>query len=303
MGVKREPKDYNWEKLEFDESLLLPRNFNKRSGRIQFFAIHHMIILNREVSGVSANQRCYNTWIKEGRQASANYGVDGDFVNQFVYDGNAAWANANYWANHNCLSIEHANATLDLPGTANDYVIDERTFFNGARLVAHGHLLYGLTPKRNVTVRRHSEFTSTACPGPYMNRNWNRYFDTMHDIYSTVKAGRNIETPSEPVRSEPQPAKVPLPQVAQEVLSGVWGNGKDRVDRLVKAGYDANAVQRLVNQLVAGGAANAKASIDAVAREVLQGRWGNGTDRRIRLQRAKFDPDVVQRRVNELLRG
>ena len=135
-----------------------------------------------------------------------------------------------------------------------------------------------------------------------MNRNWNRYFDTMHDIYSTVKAGRNIETPSKPVPSKPQPAKVPLPQVAQEVLSGVWGNCQDRINRLRKAGYDAAAVQRLVNQLVAGGA-NAKESIEAVAREVIQGLWGNGTDRRIRLKNAKFDPDVVQRRVNEILRG
>ena len=95
---------------------------------------------------------------------------------------------------------------------------------------------------------------------------------------------------------------MPLPQVAQEVLSGVWGNGKERIDRLVKAGYDAAAVQRLVNQLVAGGI-NTMASIEAVAREVIQGRWGNGTDRRIRLQKANFDPDAVQRRVNELLRG
>lgn len=302
MGIKREPKDYNWDKLEFDESLLLPRNFNKRTGKIQFFAIHHMIILNRGKTGVSANQRCYDTWIKEGRPASAHYGVDGDYIAQFVYDGNAAWANANYWANHNSIAIEHANETFDLPGTANDYVIDERTFYNGARLVAHGHILYGLTPKRNATVRRHSEFTSTACPGPYMNRNWDRYFDTMHDIYNTVKAGRKIETPSNPVPSKPQPAKAPIHQIAQEVLSGVWGVGRDRVRRLQEAGYDAAAVQNLVNQLVAGGL-NSMESVTAVAREVIQGRWGNGLDRRIRLQNANFNPDVIQNRVNELLRG
>lgn len=302
MGVKREPKDYNWDNLEFNETLLLPRNFNKRTGKIQFFAIHHMIILNRGKTGVSANQRCYDTWIKEGRPASAHYGVDGDFIDQFVYDGNAAWANANYWANHNGIAVEHANETFDLPGTENDYIIDERTFYNGARLVAHGHLLYDLTPKRNVTVRRHSEFASTACPGPYMNRNWERYFDTMHDVYSTVKAGRKVETPSIPVRSKPQPAKAPIHQIAQEVLSGVWGNGSERISRLQKAGYDAAAVQNLVNQLVAGGL-NSMESINAVAREVIQGRWGNGMDRRIRLQNAKFDPDAVQKRVNELLRG
>ena len=111
-----------------------------------------------------------------------------------------------------------------------------------------------------------------------------------------------IETPSNPVPSKPQPAKAPIHQIAQEVLSGVWGVGRDRVRRLQEAGYDAAAVQNLVNQLVAGGL-NSMESVTAVAREVIQGRWGNGLDRRIRLQNANFNPDVIQNRVNELLRG
>lgn len=297
MGVARQPHEYNWRELEFNETLLLPRNYSKRTGTIQFFAIHHMIILNRNKNDNEANRACYDTWINQGREASANYGVDGDFVDQFVYDGNAAWANANYWANHNCLSIEHANATFDEPGTNNDYVIDDRTFFNGARLVANGHLKFNITPKRNVTVRKHKEFYATGCPGPYMDRNWDRYFDLMMDIYNQIKAGRPMPKVENPQRSTPQPAKLSSNQVALEVVRGMWGNGQDRVNRLRASGYNPVEVQKMVDELMAP----ARKSVDAVASEVLKGAWGNGSDRYYRLKKAGFDPDAVQRRVNQLL--
>lgn len=37
--------------------------------------------------------------------------------------------------------------------------------------------------------------------------------------------------------------------IAQEVLKGKWGNGIDRVERLTKAGYDADEIQRIVNDM------------------------------------------------------
>lgn len=46
---------------------------------------------------------------------------------------------------------------------------------------------------------------------------------------------------------------------------------------------------------------NAEA-IDEVARAVIRGEWGNGADRKRRLTEAGYDYDVVQARVNELLR-
>lgn len=297
MGVARKPSEYNWRELEFNETLLLPRNYSKRTGTIQFFAIHHMIILNRDLKSNDANRGCYDTWIRQGREASANYGVDGDFVDQFVYDGNAAWANANYWANHNCLSIEHANATLDEPGTHNDYVIDDRTFFNGARLVANGHLKYNITPKRNVTVRKHSNFYATACPGPYMDRNWDRYFDLMMDIYNQIKAGRPMPKVENPQRSKPQPAKLSSQQVALEVLRGMWGNGQDRINRLRSSGYNPDEIQKMVNNHFKQG----RKSMDQVANEVIQGKWGNGADRYHRLKNSGYDPDAIQRLVNQKL--
>lgn len=46
----------------------------------------------------------------------------------------------------------------------------------------------------------------------------------------------------------------------------------------------------------------AKKSIDETAREVIQGKWGNGADRKNRLTNAGYDYNAVQKRVNELMK-
>ena len=45
-----------------------------------------------------------------------------------------------------------------------------------------------------------------------------------------------------------------------------------------------------------------KKSIDSIAHEVINGKWGNGTDRKKKLISAGYDYNTVQKRVNELLR-
>ena len=44
-------------------------------------------------------------------------------------------------------------------------------------------------------------------------------------------------------------------------------------------------------------------SVDEVAREVIRGEWGNGSDRRQRLEAAGYDYDTVQDCVNAILTG
>lgn len=44
-----------------------------------------------------------------------------------------------------------------------------------------------------------------------------------------------------------------------------------------------------------------KKSIDEIAREVIQGKWGNGAERKQKLTAAGYDYNAVQKRVNELL--
>ena len=41
-----------------------------------------------------------------------------------------------------------------------------------------------------------------------------------------------------------------LTQVAKDVINGKYGNGKERIDKLTKAGYNYKEVQRVVNSLL-----------------------------------------------------
>lgn len=91
-----------------------------------------------------------------------------------------------------------------------------------------------------------------------------------------------------------------IEQVAREVIAGSWGNGEDRKNRITSAGYDYNAVQAKVNEILNGSQTNKK-TVDQVAREVIAGSWGNGADRKNRITSAGYDYNAVQARVNQLL--
>lgn len=47
----------------------------------------------------------------------------------------------------------------------------------------------------------------------------------------------------------------------------------------------------------------AKKSNDTIAKEVVAGKWGNGTDRIARLKKAGYNPNTIQSIVNELVRA
>ena len=49
---------------------------------------------------------------------------------------------------------------------------------------------------------------------------------------------------------QPQPTKS-IDELALEVINGQWGNGAERKNKLINAGYDYSAVQRRVNEILA----------------------------------------------------
>ncbi len=66
-------------------------------------------------------------------------------------------------------------------------------------------------------------------------------------------------------------------------------------------------MQVIVNKMLAGtytggasAAAPTKKTNDQIADEVINGKWGNGTDRLNRLRAAGYDPVAVQKMVNKL---
>lgn len=115
--------------------------------------------------------------------------------------------------------------------------------------------------------------------------------------------------PVEPVKPE-TPAETPtIDELAQQVLDRKWGNGTERKKRLEAAGYDYDAVQKKVNELVAKMSTDTEpttpptseeltaAEIEALAIAVRRGDYGNGAVRRAKLG-SKYE--AVQKRVNEI---
>lgn len=117
--------------------------------------------------------------------------------------------------------------------------------------------------------------------------------------YSAIQAivnGRVGVSPTAPRKSNDV--------VAAEVLAGAWGNNPERRARLVAAGYDYNAIQAIVNKKAGGGSsapAPSRPSISTIADQVIAGSWGNGDQRRSRLQAAGYDYNTVQAEVNKKL--
>lgn len=93
-----------------------------------------------------------------------------------------------------------------------------------------------------------------------------------------------------------------IDEVAKSVINGDYGVGEDRVKRLTAAGYDAKAVQKRVNEMLAGKTTTTKKTVAQIAKEVIEGKWGNGEERKKKLKAAGYDYNAVQKEVNKQLK-
>ena len=135
----------------------------------------------------------------------------------------------------------------------------------------------------------HRWFANKSCPGDWL-------YSRLGDVAAKVTA--NLSSASTP--TIPSTSKT-TEEVAKEVIAGKWGNGEDRKNRLIAAGYNYSLIQTKVNELMGAFAPVPSKSIDELAREVIAGNWGNGEDRKQRLKAAGYDYSAVQAKVNELM--
>ena len=105
-------------------------------------------------------------------------------------------------------------------------------------------------------------------------------------------------------KTESKPKLKSVDEVAREVIAGQWGNGQDRFNKLAAAGYDGNAVQNRVNEILGASSkpASNKKSNETIANEVIAGKWGNGADRKNKLTAAGYDYNAIQKIVNAKLK-
>jgi hypothetical protein len=89
--------------------------------------------------------------------------------------------------------------------------------------------------------------------------------------------------------------------IAKEVILGDWGNGADRKAKLKAKGYDYAEVQKAVEYILAHPKTINYKTVDVIAQEVIDGKWGTGTERKAKLVTAEYNYVAVQEKVNILL--
>lgn len=240
--------------------------------------LHHAATTNFDVIG-----RTFKT-----SGTSAHYGVGRENnVDQYVAESNIAYHAGNWPVNQESIGIENVN----LKGAPN-WEVDDKTIATLIELVrdiAKRHNLLPLVVGKNLFQHKDVSDLPTYCAG--------RVGDKLAYIAEQVNKGTSTAKPS-------TPAKRSNDEIATEVLNGKWGNNPARANALKAAGYDANAIQAIVNARLGAkstSAAPAKASVSTVARQVIAGSFGNGTDRKANLERAGYNYNEVQAEVNRQL--
>lgn len=87
-------------------------------------------------------------------------------------------------------------------------------------------------------------------------------------------------------------------EVANEVLSGLWGNGSARKDALTVAGYNYEEVQKKVNEIVES--QHKEKILHAACRTIL-GEYGTGVARRTAIESLGLNYEEVQKLVNMIV--
>lgn len=165
---------------------------------------------------------------------------------------------------------------------------------NAVELIADILKRYGWGVDR---VTKHQDYCGKYCPHRTLDMGWDRFINM---IKAEMNVGNTSTKPStNSVNTSTKPSKT-VDEIAKEVIAGKWGNGADRKKRLTEAGYNYAEVQARVNEICAGKTpAPAKKSVDEIAKEVIQGKWGNGADRKKRLTEAGYNYSEVQAKVNQ----
>jgi hypothetical protein len=197
------------------------------TGHVTHTAYHKTSVTLHHNAGINTHEQVLNTW--KTREASAHFDVDGQGnVAQLVKVNEYAWAVGNTQGNMGTISIEMSNATL-----APEWKVADATWKSAARLA--GWLFAKVIGDRpnSSNLFYHHHWKATACAGPYMDQIYNR-------VLAEAQAAHDHFKSASPLKSNAQ--------IAAEVWAGKWGNGADRVHRLTAAGYNAQAIQALVNQ-------------------------------------------------------
>lgn len=303
-----------------DYTKISPNKNSPRNHKIDTITIHCVV-------GQLSVEAIGNVFAPTSRQASSNYGVGPDGrIGMYVEEKDRSWCSSNAANDHRAITIEVAS------DTTHPYAITDAAYKATVELCADickrngikelkwkaDKSLIGQVDKQNMTV--HRWFANKACPGDYI---YNRLGQIAKEVNAKLNgSASNVTSGSSDVLYRVQTGAFSNKANAEALMKKVKAAGFDtymvQVNNLYKIQVGAYSnksnADAMAKKLKAAGfdtfvttesaaavTTSTKKSIDEIAKEVIQGLWGNGATRKTKLQSAGYDYDAVQKRVNELL--
>lgn len=243
-----------------------------------------------------------NIFAPTSRQASCNYGIGPDGrVGMYVEEKNRSWCSSSNANDQRAVTIECASDTKH-PYTMNStvYATLIKLCTDICRRNGKKKLLWfgdknkslNYSPKSDEMVLTvHRWFANKSCPGDWL---YSRLGDLAAKVTAELGGSSSGGTTATGLyRVRKTWADVKSQKGAFKSLENAKRCAK------VNPGY---SVFDTNGKVVYGTSASSTKTVDELAREVIQGKWGNGADRKNRLTKAGYNYDAVQKRVNELLR-
>lgn len=238
------------------------------------------------------------------RQASCQYGIGPDGrIGMYVEEKNRSWCSSSNANDQRAITIECASDTTE-PYAMNSKVYDALIKLcvdickrNGKKkLIWLGDKdkTLNYNPKSDeMVITVHRWFANKSCPG-----NW--LYARLGDLATKVTAQLGGTT------TAPEPTTSTLYRVRKTWSDSKTQKGAFKVLSNAKKCADDNAGYSVFdekgNVVYTGKNTTAKKTVLELAKEVIAGKWGNGQDRKNRLNAAGYDYTAVQNKVNELLK-
>lgn len=254
------------------------------------------------VGQLSAESIC-GCFISPSRQASCNYGIGTDGkVSLCVEEKNRSWCSSSNANDQRAVTIECASDKTE-PYAMNSRVYDSLIKLctdickrNGKRKLlwlGDRNKTLNYTPKSDEMVLTvHRWFANKSCPGGWL-------YARLGDLAAKVTAALGTGASADKAASQLyRVRKSWADSKSQKGAFSVLANAKQCADS--NKGYsvfDGNG-----KKVYPADAPDTKKSVDAIAHEVIRGDWGNGYERKQKLNAAGYDYSAVQKKVNELLR-
>ena len=254
---------------------LSPNCSKPRSKKIDAIVIHHM-------AGNATVETCGKLFADPNRQASSNYGIGTDGrVACYVEEENRAWTSGNAGIDNRAITIEVANCSGDPDWKVSDQALEATIALCVDICKRYGFKL-NYTGDKSGNLHMHKWYQATGCPGAYLASKF---------PYIAEEVNRRLEGKTEEVAD-----------VFYRVQVGAFNskaNAEAMLANLKKAGFDGFIVT--VEKTVDAEPVVTKKTNEEIAKEVIQGKWGDGTDRKNRLTAAGYDYNAIQSIVNKLL--